>query len=96
MNSVGVHAPKMELDGTLDSSECDIDRLACGHTPWKVRNRCSPIAVRIFVDAHEVANRLHGLVPFRWACRFTDASVPFGMSSPRPPLTVTRQAWMNA
>ena len=90
MNPVGVHPLKMEFDCALDSSECDIDCLARGHTPREVRNRCSPIAIRIFVDAHEVANRFHGLVPLRCACRFTDARVPFGISSPRPPLTVTR------
>ena len=90
MNSVGVHSAKMKLDCSMDSSECDIDSLACGHAPRKVRNRRSPITVRVLIYAHEVTNRFHGLVPFRCACRFTDARVPFGMSSPRPPLTVTR------
>ena len=90
MNPVGVHSLKMEFDCALDSSECDIDCLARGHTPREVRDRCSPIAVRIFVDAHEVANGFHGLVPLRCAGRFTDARVPFGMSSASPPLTVTR------
>jgi hypothetical protein len=90
MNLVSVHPPKMELDCALDFSECDIDSLAGGHATREVRNRRSPIAVGILVDAHEVTDRFHGLVPFRCACRFTDAGVPFGMSSPRSPLTVTR------
>lgn len=90
MNPVGVHPAKMELDCALDSSERDIDCLACGHTPREVWNRSSPVTIRILIDTHEVANCSHDLAPFRCACRFTDARVPFGMSSPRPPLTVTR------
>jgi hypothetical protein len=90
MNAVGVHSPKVEFDCALDSSECDIDCLACGHAPREVRNRCSPIAARVLVDPYKVSNRFHALAPFMCAWRFTDARVPFGMSSPKPPLTVTR------
>jgi hypothetical protein len=71
MYSIGVHSPKMKFDRALDSSECDIDRLAGGHTPRKVRNRRSPIAVRILVDTHEIANGLHRRVPLRCACLIT-------------------------
>ena len=90
MNAVGAHSAKMKLDRTLYSPESDVDGLACSHTPRKVWNRRSPIAIRILVDAYQITNRFHALAPFRCACRLTDARVPFGMSSPRPPLTVTR------
>jgi len=42
--TVGLHATKVELDGSLNTAECCIDRLAGGHAPGQVWNGSSPIA----------------------------------------------------
>src|SRR5262249_13992805 len=93
--TVGLHATKVELNSSLNTAECCIDRLACGHAPGQVWNRGAPVAARILVDANEIANRFHYVYPFNPACRLTDAKVPLGISSPRLPLTVTRPDLMG-
>ncbi len=80
----------VQLDGNLNASQRRIKRLAGCHTPGEVRNRRTPVASRFLVDADEVSNPLHFRPRFMPAWRRTGANVPFGMSSPRPPLTVTR------
>src|SRR5213078_4267114 len=57
---------------------------------WQIRNGSAPIAVGVLVDPHEIPQPFHDLSPLSPAWRLTDASVPFGMSSPSWPLTVTR------
>lgn len=88
--SVCPQSLKMQLDGSLNPAHRRIKGLAGGNTAREVWNRSPPIASRIPVDANQVLNPTQGLAPLRPACRMTDANVPFGMSSPWPPLTVTR------
>jgi hypothetical protein len=87
---VGSHAPQMKLNGHLDASKRCVDRLACRDAAGKIRNRCPPVATRVFVDPYEIAQSPHSFPRFHPACRLTEAKVPFGISSPRFPLTVTR------
>lgn len=80
----------VEFDRPFDPAQCAVDGLARRNAARKIRNRRTPIAVWITVDTHKVLDRSHDFGTFNPACRFTDANVPFGMSSPRPPLTVIR------
>lgn len=69
-----------------------VNGLPGGHTPREIGNRCAPIAAGVTIDLYKILERLHDLGTFKPAGRFTDPSVPFGMSSPKLPLTVTRPA----
>ena len=82
--------PYVKLDGSFDPAERGVDGLARRDAPGQIRNRCSPIAAGITIDSYEILQRLHDFATFKPACRFTDANVPLGMSSPKLPLTVTR------
>jgi RHS repeat-associated protein len=88
--AVVAQAADVERHGLLDAAQGAVERLAGRDAPRQVGDRRAPITVRIPTDAHEVLNPLHGLGPFQPACRLTDANVPFGISSPRWPLIVTR------
>src|SRR5262245_7996858 len=80
----------MELDRSLDSTECTVDRFSGCDASRQIGYRCAPVAIGITVDAYQVLNGPHDFDSFNSACRLTDASVPFGMSSPKLPLIVTR------
>ena len=79
----------VKLNRALDPAQGAVDCLAGRDTPRQIRNGRPPIAARIAIDADEVLDGSHDVDAFNPACRFTEASVPLGMSSPRPPLTVT-------
>lgn len=81
VETVLTHSPKVKLDRLLDSSERGVDGLARRDAPGKVGHGSAPVTAAAFVDAHEILNLLH-LNSFTPACLCTDASVPFGMSSP--------------
>jgi hypothetical protein len=85
----------VKLNRSLDPAQCTVDRLARRDTSRQVRNRRSPIAAWITVNADEILDRSHDFGTFNPACRLTDASVPLGMSSPRLPLTVTRPGFVG-
>ena len=87
--AVLLKAPKMYFDGPSDSAKCRIDGLAGGDAPRKIRHRGAPIAAAITIDLYQILQPLH-FSPLSPACLFTEAKVPFGMSSPKAPLTVTR------
>lgn len=89
------HASKMKRDRRLDASKRRVDCLSRGHAAWKIGDRRPPVAVGIFVDAHQIPKLPHVFPRFRPACRLTDANVPLGMSSPKLPLTVTRPAFVG-
>lgn len=92
---IGLHSTKVKFDGHLDAPQSRIDRLAGCHASWQVRDRGAPIAIRVLVDTYEVSQPLHERSPLRPAWRLTEASVPFGISSPRWPLTVTRPGFVG-
>ncbi len=78
LHTVRLHTQQMQLDGALNSSERHVDRLAGCYAPRQIRNRCTPITVRVLVDANEIPDFSHHLTPFRPACLRTDANVPYG------------------
>src|SRR5262245_2967112 len=80
----------MQRHGLLDAAQSAVEGLAGRDTARQVGHRRAPITVRVAADAHQVLDPLHGVGPFHPACRLTDAKVPFGISSPRWPLIVTR------
>ena len=82
--------PHVKFDGPFDPAEGGVDGFARRDAPGQIRNRCPPIAVGITIDLYKIVHRLHDFATFNPACRFTEANVPLGMSSPRLPLTVTR------
>src|SRR5437016_7367523 len=88
--AVGPHTLEMQRDGALDATECRIDGLTRRDAAREVGDRRSPVAVGLFVEPDEILNVLHDAPGFRPACRSTEASVPFGISSPGCPLMVTR------
>lgn len=73
----------VKLNCSLDPAQGTVDRLAGRDTSRQIRNGSSPIDAWITVDADEILDRSHDFGTFNPACRFTDASVPFGISSPR-------------
>ncbi|MEX1130291.1 MAG: hypothetical protein WD227_11120 [Vicinamibacterales bacterium] len=85
----------MKLDGSFDPPQRAVDGLARGNAARKIWNRRTPVAVWITIDTNKVLDRFHDFPIFNPACRFTDANVPFGMSSPSPPLTVTRPGFVG-
>ncbi len=92
--SVFAQATHVDLDGALDSPKRRVDSLARRNTSRKIRHRRAPVAAWVAVDPNEILSSPHDVVPFRPACRFTDANVPFGISSPSAPLTVTRPGFV--
>lgn len=90
LETISAHATEMELYGRLNTAKCGVNCLARCHTAGEVGDGCPPVTVRIFVDAYQILQSFHAHHRFKPACRLTDAKVPFGMSSPRFPLTVTR------
>ena len=84
------HALEMDLDCLLDASQCYINGLPRCHAPRQIGHRGSPVTDWVFIDADQILTFSHGFSRLSLACRFTEASVPFGMSSPGFPLTVTR------
>ena len=85
----------VKLDGACDPAQGAVDRLTGRNAPRKIRNGRPPIAAWITVDPHEILKCFHDFDPLNPACRFTEANVPFGMSSPRLPLTVTRPVFVG-
>src|SRR5262245_46777492 len=84
------HSAQVKLDRSSDSTQRRVDGLSGGHPAGQVRHGGAPVAVRILVDTHQVLDLPHDFPFLRPAWRTTDARVPFGMSSPGWPLTVTR------
>jgi hypothetical protein len=84
----------VKLDRSFDPTQGTVDGFARRHTSRQIRYGCTPVATRVAIDPHEILHRLHDFVTFNPACRLTEASVPFGISSPRLPLTVTRPGFV--
>ena len=80
----------VKFNRSFDPPQHRVNRFARRAAPGQVRNGSAPIAAWIPVDADEILDPFHDFGTFNPACRFTDPSVPFGISSPRFPLTVTR------
>ncbi len=74
------HPLEMHFDCLLDVSQRYINGLLCCHAPQQIGHRGSPVTVRVFIDADQILNSSHGFSLLSLACRFTEASVPFGMS----------------
>jgi len=53
-NAISPHSAEMELNRPLDAPEGRVDRLPGGDTSRQIRNGGAPIAIGVFVDAHEV------------------------------------------
>jgi len=74
------HALEMDLDCLLDASQCYINGLPRCHAPRQIGHRGSPVTDWVFIDADQILTFSHGFSRLSLACRFTEASVPFGMS----------------
>ena len=61
--AIFTHAAKVQLDGFLDASQRVVNRFPRGNATGQIRNRRSPIAIRIFLHANQVPVMLGRHIP---------------------------------
>src|SRR6266478_5227282 len=80
--AVGAQPLEVEGDGALYPPQRRVDRLPRRHAARKVGNGCPTVTARVLVDTDQILEFSHEGPRRRPAWRSTDASVPFGISSP--------------